>query len=146
MSPSSKTPWSWALLERSRFVWTLDSFPTFYGTRRFNTEFTRALHLFLSWARQMQSTIQPLSSAVYNSEKCIIYVFDGVQTFLQSHQVSVAFESVTNNSRKRLNTEVGNLRSCGSTYLEVEICIIVLRAQRRKLRDPYRRPEHKSRD
>jgi hypothetical protein len=26
----------------------LDSFPAFYGTRRFNTEFTRALHLFLS--------------------------------------------------------------------------------------------------
>jgi hypothetical protein len=26
----------------------IDSFPAFYGTRRFNTEFTRALHLFLS--------------------------------------------------------------------------------------------------
>jgi hypothetical protein len=26
----------------------LDSFPAFYGTRRFNTEFTTALHLFLS--------------------------------------------------------------------------------------------------
>jgi hypothetical protein len=34
----------------------LDSFPAFYGTRRFNTEFIRALHLFLSWARQMKST------------------------------------------------------------------------------------------
>jgi hypothetical protein len=34
----------------------LDSFPAFHGTRRFNTEFTIALHLFLSWARPIQST------------------------------------------------------------------------------------------
>jgi hypothetical protein len=34
----------------------LDSFPAFHGTRRFNTEFTRALHLFLFWARPIQST------------------------------------------------------------------------------------------
>jgi hypothetical protein len=33
----------------------LDSFPAFYGTRRFNTEFTRALQLLLSWARPIQS-------------------------------------------------------------------------------------------
>jgi hypothetical protein len=32
----------------SLVVWTLDSFPAVYGTRRFNTEFTRALHLPLS--------------------------------------------------------------------------------------------------
>jgi hypothetical protein len=44
------TLWSWALLERSPVVRPLDSFPV-YGTRRFNTEFTRSLHLFLSWAR-----------------------------------------------------------------------------------------------
>jgi hypothetical protein len=30
------------------YVRPLDSFPAFYGTRRFNTEFIRALHLFLS--------------------------------------------------------------------------------------------------
>jgi hypothetical protein len=34
----------------------LGSFPAFHWTRRFNTEFTRALHLFLSWARPIQST------------------------------------------------------------------------------------------
>jgi hypothetical protein len=34
----------------------LDSFPAFYGTWRFTTKFTRALHLSLSWARQIQST------------------------------------------------------------------------------------------
>jgi hypothetical protein len=35
---------------------SLDSFPAFHGTRKFNTQFTRALHLFLSWARPIQST------------------------------------------------------------------------------------------
>jgi hypothetical protein len=45
------TIWSWALTERP-----LDSFPEFHGTWRFNTQFTRALHLFLSWARAIQST------------------------------------------------------------------------------------------
>jgi hypothetical protein len=34
----------------------LDSLPAFFGTRRFNTKFTRALHLFQSWARPIQST------------------------------------------------------------------------------------------
>jgi hypothetical protein len=50
------TLWSWALLERPQDVRPLDSFPAFHGTLRFNTEFTRALHLFLSWARPIQST------------------------------------------------------------------------------------------
>jgi hypothetical protein len=52
-SPTSTqlTLWSWALLERP-----LDSFPAYHGPRRFNTEFTRALHLFLSLARPIQST------------------------------------------------------------------------------------------
>jgi hypothetical protein len=34
----------------------LDSSAAFHGTRRFNTEFTRGLHLFLSLARPIQST------------------------------------------------------------------------------------------
>jgi hypothetical protein len=34
----------------------LDSFSAFYETRRFITEFTRALHLFLSWATPIQPT------------------------------------------------------------------------------------------
>jgi hypothetical protein len=48
--------WSWALLERPLDVRPLDSFWAFHGTRRFNTEFTRALHLFLSLARPIQAT------------------------------------------------------------------------------------------
>jgi hypothetical protein len=55
--PDTLTPGSGALLERSLVVWTLDSFPAFYETRRFNTEFTRALHLSLSWARPIQSKL-----------------------------------------------------------------------------------------
>jgi hypothetical protein len=47
---------SWELLESPPVVKPLDSFPAFYGTRRFNTEFTTALHPFLSLARPIQST------------------------------------------------------------------------------------------
>jgi hypothetical protein len=52
-----QTLWSGALLKRP-----LDSFPAFYGTRRFNTGFTKALHLFLPWARKLQSTSPNLTS------------------------------------------------------------------------------------
>jgi hypothetical protein len=50
------TLWTWSLHERPLDVKPLDSFPEFHGTRGFNTEFTRALHLFLSWARPIQTT------------------------------------------------------------------------------------------
>jgi hypothetical protein len=44
-------------------VQPLNSFPAFYGTRRFITEFARALHLYLSWARPIQSTtLNPISN------------------------------------------------------------------------------------
>jgi hypothetical protein len=50
--PSLKlTFWSWAPLYRPPVVRAPD------GTRRLNTEFTRALHLFLSWATPIQSTL-----------------------------------------------------------------------------------------
>jgi hypothetical protein len=42
----------------------LGSFPAFYGIRRFITEFTSALHLYLSWARPTQSTtLNPISKS-----------------------------------------------------------------------------------
>jgi hypothetical protein len=56
LAQNELTPWSWALLERSLVVWALGSFPAFYGAQRFDTEFTRTLHLSLSWARPIQST------------------------------------------------------------------------------------------
>ena len=47
--------WSWALLEPPPILQLLKNFPTFYGTRRFITMFTRALHLSLSLDRSIQS-------------------------------------------------------------------------------------------
>jgi hypothetical protein len=42
------TSWSWALLEKPPVAQLLKNFPAFYGTRKFITVFTRALHLSLS--------------------------------------------------------------------------------------------------
>jgi hypothetical protein len=36
---------SWALLERPPVMHPLENFPAFYGKKRFNTTFTRAVHL-----------------------------------------------------------------------------------------------------
>jgi hypothetical protein len=36
------------IIKARRMRWTLDSFQAFYGTEKFNTEFTRAHHLSLS--------------------------------------------------------------------------------------------------
>jgi hypothetical protein len=46
---------SWALLEKPPIVQLLKNFQAFYGTRRFITVFTRALHWSLSWVRSIQS-------------------------------------------------------------------------------------------
>jgi hypothetical protein len=47
--------WSWAFLEKPPVAQLLKKFSTFYGTRRFTTVFTRALHWSLSWPRSIQS-------------------------------------------------------------------------------------------
>jgi hypothetical protein len=44
---------SWALLQKPPIVQPLKIFPVFYGTRRFITAFTRALHSSISWARSI---------------------------------------------------------------------------------------------
>jgi len=49
------TPWSRVLLETFSGSQLVKKFPTFYGTRRFITAFTRACQLSLSWARSIQS-------------------------------------------------------------------------------------------
>jgi hypothetical protein len=53
---------SWALLEKPPIVQPLKNFPAFYGTRRFNTVFTRDLHWSLSWAISIHSTSSHLIS------------------------------------------------------------------------------------
>jgi hypothetical protein len=48
-------PWSWALFEKPPVAQLLKNFPTFYGTRRLITVFTKALQWSLSWAKSIQS-------------------------------------------------------------------------------------------
>ena len=50
------TAWSKVLLERLTGLQPVKKFPTFHGKWRFITAFTSARHLFLSWARSIQST------------------------------------------------------------------------------------------
>jgi hypothetical protein len=57
---------SWALLEEPPIVWPLKNFPSFYGTRRFNTVLTRALHWSLSWAISIHSIPSYLSKIHFN--------------------------------------------------------------------------------
>jgi hypothetical protein len=57
---------SWALLEKLPIVQLLNNFPAFYGTRRFITVFTRALHLSLSWVRAIQCiSSHPIALKIY---------------------------------------------------------------------------------
>jgi prolipoprotein diacylglyceryltransferase len=84
------TSWSWALLERSLVVRTLGSFPAFYGTRRFSTEFTRALHLSLSWARPIQSTSPHPTSTI-----SILILSNHLHLCLTSGLLSLAFPPTT---------------------------------------------------
>jgi hypothetical protein len=48
------TPYSTVLLEKLTGLQLVQTFPAFYGTRRFITAFTRACHLALSWASPIQ--------------------------------------------------------------------------------------------
>ena len=52
------TPCSRVLLEKLTGLQLVKKFPAFYGTRRFNTAFTSARHLSLSWASSIQSIPQ----------------------------------------------------------------------------------------
>jgi hypothetical protein len=47
--------WSRALLEKPPIVQLLKNFPAFYGTRKFTTVSTRALHSSLYWATSIES-------------------------------------------------------------------------------------------
>jgi hypothetical protein len=50
------TAWSRIILEKLLVTLLVKRFPTFYGTWRFITIFTRAHHWSISWARWIQST------------------------------------------------------------------------------------------
>jgi hypothetical protein len=61
--------WSWGLLEKLSIVQPLKNFPAFYGTRRFITALTRALHWSLSWARSIQSPPSHHPNGLLSSSK-----------------------------------------------------------------------------
>jgi hypothetical protein len=67
--------WSQALLEKPPVVQLLKNFLAFYGTQRFITLFTRALHRSLSWARSIQSIpshpISLRSSLILSTHLCL---------------------------------------------------------------------------
>jgi hypothetical protein len=84
--------WSWALLEKPPIVQLLKSFPEFYGTRRFITVFTRALHWSLPWAKSIQSIPpHPILSYInivhpptsWSSQWCV--------SFWHSHQYPICY-------------------------------------------------------
>jgi hypothetical protein len=84
------TLWSWALLQRSLVVRTLDNFPAFCGTRMFNTEFTWTLDLSLSRARPIQST-----SPHPTSTRSILILSSHLRLGLSSGLLPLAFTPTT---------------------------------------------------
>jgi hypothetical protein len=66
------TPCSGVLLEKPPVAQLFRNFPTFYGTTRFITVFTRALHWSLSWARSIppipSHRISPRSMLIFESK------------------------------------------------------------------------------
>jgi hypothetical protein len=65
-------------------VQPLGSFPAFYGTRKFITVFTRALHLYLSCARPIRSTTYVIHIYIKHIDK-----------YLSKFQISLVIISVT---------------------------------------------------
>ena len=55
LPPIQPTPWSRVLLEKLTGPQEVKQFPAFYRIQRLITTFTTACHLFLSWARSIQS-------------------------------------------------------------------------------------------
>jgi hypothetical protein len=67
--------WSWALLEKPSIVQPLKNFPAFYGTRRFITGFTKALHWSLPWVSSIHSIpphpISLRSILIFSTQLCV---------------------------------------------------------------------------
>jgi hypothetical protein len=75
------TPWSRVLPEQLKHNKLLKKCPAFYGTRRFITAFTRARHLFLSWARLIQAMPPPPHPT---SRRSILLLFSHLRLGLPS--------------------------------------------------------------
>jgi hypothetical protein len=86
---------SWALLEELSIVQPFKNSPVFYGTRRFNTVFTRALHWSLFWAIFIQSTpFLPISlRSILILSPTYVLVFP-VVSFLLAMRVHILLNNV----------------------------------------------------
>jgi hypothetical protein len=82
------TPRNWALLEKSPVTQLLKSFPIFYGTRKFITEFTRTLHLSIFLSRQIQP-ILPFPTSI----RSILTSFTCMNTFQPRRYTAWATDS-----------------------------------------------------
>jgi hypothetical protein len=90
--------WSWALLEKLLIVQPLKNFPAFYGTQRFITAFTRALHLSLSWARSIQS----LPSHSISKETYVKWLYYVAAKFIQHRFFGANTANLLEVSREKL--------------------------------------------
>jgi len=78
---NKQTLWSSVLRKKLIVTQLLKKLPTFFGTRRFITVFTKTNHLSLSWARCIQSTSShPVSWTSVRSIKCLSK-HDAVKTY-----------------------------------------------------------------
>jgi hypothetical protein len=75
--------WSWALLEKLPIVQLLENFTAFYGTRRFVTAFTWALHRSLSWARSKNNIMLTFTAVKISGLVFMFSVYTEILNWIQ---------------------------------------------------------------
>jgi hypothetical protein len=107
---------SWVPFERPQVVQPLGRFPAYYETRRFITTFPRALRLYLSWARWMQSTSsQPISS------KSILMLSTQLRIALPCDSFQQVFLPITYTRSSYINMKINSMEL--STTRDATSCV-----------------------